>query len=284
MERNTPPSHWNCPHCSASNRANDEICKCGFSFASPEVCSAIDRLSTVFGRKFETFIKAASAIYVNPIRNFLREVGAVPFPEHLNRLGHELHEQFESVIQTGVQERLWSRVSATEGLARMIAASRLGRGDANAILLGDRCFMVPHWNYQMKWIMEHINPPATAPKDATATPPRESPPLSPVSPSARAHFHPVCFLMPWTWLPVLTSALRISVTGVVIDSGVFSRRHISVPLRQVETFDIHRPIIGRLLGYGSVSVSTGGQSFLFTHVSRPRELQDVFNQARQASR
>jgi len=74
---------------------------------------------------------------------------------------------------------------------------------------------------------------------------------------------------------VKRSATEIAVTNrrVIIKTGIASRRSLEIMLGKVESIGITEPMMGRVLGYGTVVIhGTGGTPEPFVRIARPAEL------------
>jgi hypothetical protein len=68
------------------------------------------------------------------------------------------------------------------------------------------------------------------------------------------------------------SATEMAVTTrrVVVKTGLASRRTIEMLLNKVETIEVSEPGMGRMLGYGSITIiGTGGTSEQFHKIAKP---------------
>ena len=66
--------------------------------------------------------------------------------------------------------------------------------------------------------------------------------------------------------------VAVSNKRVLIKTGLYSRRSIEVMLPKVESIGVDEPALGRMLGYGSVTVrGTGGTYETFHLISHPNE-------------
>jgi uncharacterized membrane protein YdbT with pleckstrin-like domain len=66
--------------------------------------------------------------------------------------------------------------------------------------------------------------------------------------------------------------VAVSNKRVLIKTGLYSRRSIEVMLAKVESIGVDEPALGRMLGYGSVTVrGTGGTYETFHLISHPNE-------------
>jgi membrane protein YdbS with pleckstrin-like domain len=80
----------------------------------------------------------------------------------------------------------------------------------------------------------------------------------------------------WLWV-----ANRIVVTNqrVIEEKGVISRRIASMPLSKVTDLEYHRPLMGRIFGYGELSLESAGQLQAITsidHLAKPDEFYRQF--------
>jgi uncharacterized membrane protein YdbT with pleckstrin-like domain len=71
----------------------------------------------------------------------------------------------------------------------------------------------------------------------------------------------------------LATEVGVSSKRVLIKTGLFSRRSIEVQLPKVESIGVEEPVMGRILGYGTVVVrGTGGTSETFRGIAHPNRL------------
>jgi uncharacterized membrane protein YdbT with pleckstrin-like domain len=69
-----------------------------------------------------------------------------------------------------------------------------------------------------------------------------------------------------------TSEFAVTTKRVIIKVGVFRRRTLELLLRQVEAISVEQTVLGRMLGYGSVTLTgTGGVREVFHNISLPLE-------------
>lgn len=75
---------------------------------------------------------------------------------------------------------------------------------------------------------------------------------------------------------ILRNATELAVTTkrVMVKTGVFERKTFEMPLSRVESVSVEQPMMGRMLGYGTVVVrGTGGTPETFEMVGNPLEFQ-----------
>jgi uncharacterized membrane protein YdbT with pleckstrin-like domain len=64
--------------------------------------------------------------------------------------------------------------------------------------------------------------------------------------------------------------MAVTTRRVVIKTGLASRRTIEMLLNKVETIEVSEPGLGRMLGYGSITIiGTGGTSEQFHKMAKP---------------
>jgi uncharacterized membrane protein YdbT with pleckstrin-like domain len=69
-----------------------------------------------------------------------------------------------------------------------------------------------------------------------------------------------------------TSEFAVTTKRVIIKVGVFRRRTLELLLRQVEAISVEQAVLGRMLGFGSVTLTgTGGVREVFHNISSPLE-------------
>lgn len=86
---------------------------------------------------------------------------------------------------------------------------------------------------------------------------------------------------------VKRDATEIGVTNrrVIIKVGMASRRSLEIMLAKVESIGIDEPFMGRMLGYGTVTIhGTGGTPEPFQRIARPAEFRQQVQQQVDAQR
>ena len=70
-----------------------------------------------------------------------------------------------------------------------------------------------------------------------------------------------------------TTELGVTTKRVIVKTGLIRRRTLELLLRQVEAISVDQSLIGRLLGFGSITLTgTGGVREVFHTVGDPLEL------------
>ena len=79
----------------------------------------------------------------------------------------------------------------------------------------------------------------------------------------------------------LTDEFAVTNQRVIAKAGVISRRTIEMNLDKIESVNVKQTILGRILGYGNVTViGTGGTSEPVTFISKPLDFRKAFQEAR----
>jgi hypothetical protein len=73
--------------------------------------------------------------------------------------------------------------------------------------------------------------------------------------------------------------MAVTTRRVVVKTGLASRRTIEMLLNKVETIEVTEPGLGRMLGYGSITIiGTGGTSEPFHRIAHPLEFRSWVQQ------
>ncbi|MFZ0633124.1 MAG: PH domain-containing protein [Acidobacteriaceae bacterium] len=73
--------------------------------------------------------------------------------------------------------------------------------------------------------------------------------------------------------------MAVTTRRVVVKTGLTSRRTIEMLLNKIETIEVDEPTMGRMLGYGSITIiGTGGTSEPFHKIAHPLEFRSRVQQ------
>ncbi|MGA7522163.1 MAG: PH domain-containing protein [Acidobacteriaceae bacterium] len=73
--------------------------------------------------------------------------------------------------------------------------------------------------------------------------------------------------------------MAVTTRRVVVKTGLASRRTVEMLLNKIETIEVDEPTMGRMLGYGSITIiGTGGTSEPFHKIAHPLEFRSVVQQ------
>lgn len=104
----------------------------------------------------------------------------------------------------------------------------------------------------------------------------------------KAQLHWIIFLTPVAlftlWIaPAIqqaTSEFAVTTKRVIIKVGLIARRTLEMNLNKIETVNVDQGIIGRILGYGSITIiGTGGTREVFHNIASPMNFRKAFQEA-----
>jgi len=73
--------------------------------------------------------------------------------------------------------------------------------------------------------------------------------------------------------------MAVTTRRVIVKTGLASRRTIEMLLNKVETIEVSEPTLGRMLGYGSITmIGTGGTAEPFHKIAHPLEFRSYVQQ------
>lgn len=73
--------------------------------------------------------------------------------------------------------------------------------------------------------------------------------------------------------------MAVTTRRVVVKQGLVNRKTIEMLLNKIETIEVSEPMVGRMLGYGSITmVGTGGTSEPFHKISHPLQFRSEVQQ------
>lgn len=81
-----------------------------------------------------------------------------------------------------------------------------------------------------------------------------------------------------------TSEFVVTSRRVIIKTGLISRKTVELNLQKVESIGVDQPIMGRILGYGSIRVvGTGGTNEPFHEIDDPMAFRKAVTEAAEAA-
>lgn len=73
--------------------------------------------------------------------------------------------------------------------------------------------------------------------------------------------------------------MAVTTRRVVIKQGLMNRKTVEMLLNKIETIEVNEPMIGRMLGYGSITmIGTGGTSEPFHKIAHPLQFRGAVQQ------
>ena len=80
-----------------------------------------------------------------------------------------------------------------------------------------------------------------------------------------------------------SSEFAVTNRRIILKTGMLKRRLIELQLNRAEGLTVDQTIMGRILGYGDISVTSGGVSETFTPIAKPYEFKRQINNAIEGS-
>jgi len=95
----------------------------------------------------------------------------------------------------------------------------------------------------------------------------------------------VSFSMLWLgplW-NMLFHKLTISKDGIYLNTAIIARDALVIPLKAVETFHVRQSVLGRILGFGDITISgSGGEEKTLRCISSPNDWYKVYKKLHDA--
>ncbi|MEO7726756.1 MAG: PH domain-containing protein [Burkholderiales bacterium] len=89
----------------------------------------------------------------------------------------------------------------------------------------------------------------------------------------------------WVWLKYSSTELAVTNKRIIVKSGLIQRNTTEMFLEKVESIQVDQGIMGRMLDFGSITVSgTGGDKSPVNNVAHPIEFRKAFMTAVDANR
>lgn len=91
----------------------------------------------------------------------------------------------------------------------------------------------------------------------------------------------VCGIVAFVAGMVRRNATEMAVTSrrVIVKQGLVNRKTIEMLLTKIETIEVSEPMVGRMLGYGSITmIGTGGTSEPFHKIAHPLQFRSEVQQ------
>lgn len=79
-------------------------------------------------------------------------------------------------------------------------------------------------------------------------------------------------------LEINTNSFGITDKRIIMKAGILSVNLLENNISRIDNIKIEKPLLGRILGYGTIVVGTAGNSDGFNFVSNPDEFKKKFNE------
>ena len=96
----------------------------------------------------------------------------------------------------------------------------------------------------------------------------------------RLLFSGILLVLALLWYIVINNGKRFLLTNkrIILKTGIIMRNSKELMLRKCESINVRQSIMGRILGYGDVIVSTGEEKDVFKYVRNPMTFSTKINE------
>ena len=98
--------------------------------------------------------------------------------------------------------------------------------------------------------------------------------------NTRLLFSGILLVLALLWYIVINNGKRFLLTNkrIILKTGIIMRNSKELMLRKCESINVRQSIMGRILGYGDVIVSTGEEKDVFKYVRNPMAFSTKINE------
>ena len=98
--------------------------------------------------------------------------------------------------------------------------------------------------------------------------------------NTRLLFSGILLVLALLWYIVINNGKRFLLTNkrIILKTGIIMRNSKELMLRKCESINVRQSIMGRILGYGDVIVSTGEEKDVFKYVRNPMSFSTKINE------
>ena len=98
--------------------------------------------------------------------------------------------------------------------------------------------------------------------------------------NTRLLFSGILLVLALLWYIVINNGKRFLLTNkrIILKTGIIMRNSKELMLRKCESINVRQSIMGRILGYGDVIVSTGEEKDVFKYVRNPMTFSTKINE------
>lgn len=96
----------------------------------------------------------------------------------------------------------------------------------------------------------------------------------------RLIFSGILLVLAFLWYIVINNGKKFTLTNkrIILKTGIIMRNSKELMLRKCESINVRQSIMGRILGYGDVIVSTGEDKDVFKYVKGPMAFSTKINE------
>ncbi len=86
----------------------------------------------------------------------------------------------------------------------------------------------------------------------------------------------------YSWIQYRFTEYIITTKRVILQTGVLHRESLELMMHKCESIQVAQSLLGRILGYGTITVTTGEVTNVYKQVSRPLEFRDAISEHAQS--
>ena len=96
----------------------------------------------------------------------------------------------------------------------------------------------------------------------------------------RLLFSGILLVLAFLWYIVINNGKKFTLTNkrIILKTGIVQRNSKELMLRKCESINVRQSIMGRILGYGDVIVSTGEDKDVFKYIKHPMAFSTRINE------
>ena len=96
----------------------------------------------------------------------------------------------------------------------------------------------------------------------------------------RLLFTGILLVLAFLWYIVINNGKKFTLTNkrIILKTGIVQRNSKELMLRKCESINVRQSIMGRILGYGDVIVSTGEDKDVFKYIKHPMAFSTRINE------
>ena len=98
--------------------------------------------------------------------------------------------------------------------------------------------------------------------------------------TTRLIFSGILLVLAFLWYVVINNGKNFTLTNkrIILKTGIVQRNSKELMLRKCESINVRQSIMGRILGYGDVIVSTGEDKDVFKYIKSPMAFSTKINE------
>lgn len=83
--------------------------------------------------------------------------------------------------------------------------------------------------------------------------------------------------LPIQLLRILTTKIEVNKDKIYGQVGILNRTTQDSPIEKIQSVRVDRSFIGRILGYGTITITTAGAGYEYKGMAHPEKIREVIN-------